>query len=396
MSFIVTGEYDDAPKLWTLSPDNSTLIFVNYIAGGLVSDIVSTRCVAVHPTEPLFATGRNISHDDSAVLLWSYEESSKGGVTKLEKEIESETERHTKDVVAIALHPTKPFIATGSDDNTIRLWGCNFTQDGRVGRTECMATLHDHGEVTGLAFHPTAPVLVSCSADESVVVWILSDDMRRAGIIGQLFGNRGPVTSIAFHSNGRLLATGNQDNAALLWDCSVLSSKKQRTMALMRGAEQSLVPKFFLGHMRNVTPWQFARSDAARFMRNTLKKRGPNFLGNLEQPARAAAIAALMSRRAMATARAPMRAMAMIAGPIPESSHPRSSSPKSPKSHSRTPSPKSPKPHSRTPSPKSPKEDKSGGGGGTSITRRRRNNSSRKIKRHSSKTQKRYRIFIKM
>jgi hypothetical protein len=219
-------------------------------------------------------------------------------------------------------------------------------------------------------------------------------------IIGRLFGNRGPVTSIAFHSNGRLLATGNQDNAALLWDCSVLSSKKQRTMALMRGLEQSLVPKFF---SRHITPLQFARSDFARFMRNTLKKRGPNFLGNLEQPARAAAIAALMSRRAMATARAPMRAMAMIAGPIPESSHPRSSSPKSPKPHSRSSSPKSPKPHSRTPSPKSPKarsrtpspkspkENKSGGG--TSITRHRRNNSSRKIKRHSSKTQKRYRRF---
>jgi hypothetical protein len=153
-------------------------------------------------------------------------------------------------------------------------------------------------------------------------------------------------------------------------------------MALMRGLEQSLVPKFFSRHM---TPWQFARSDAARFMRNTLKKRGPNFLGNLEQPARAAAIAALMSRRAMATARAPMRAMAMIAGPIPESSHSRSSSPKSPKSHSRTPSPK-------PSSPKSPKENKSGGGGGTSITRRRRNHSSRKIKCHSSIT-KRYRRF---
>jgi hypothetical protein len=172
--------------------------------------------------------------------------------------------------------------------------------------------------------------------------------------IGQLFGNRGPVTSIAFHSNGRLLATGNQDNAALLWDCSVLTGKKQRSMALMRGLEQSLVPKFFSR--------QFARS-GAQFIRNTLKNRGPNFLGNLEQPARAAAIAALMSRRAMATARAPIRAMAMIAGPIPESSR------------SRTPSPKAAKPSS----PKSPKSPKSpNSGGGTSITHRRKSRSSRR------------------
>jgi hypothetical protein len=376
MSFIVTGENGmEPPKLWKLSDDNTKLDFVCNIKSMDLGN-ASTRCVAVHPTEPLFATGRARTREDSSSLLWSYEKTKQGVKTNLEKEIENGRENHSKNVVSIALHPTKPFIATGSNDNSIMLWKLDFNKNGKIGRSVCMAILVDHdAAVTGLAFHPTAPVLVSCSADESVVVWILSDDMRRAGIIGQLFGNRGPVTSIAFHSNGRLLATGNQDNAALLWDCSVLSSKKQRSMALMRGLEQSLVPKFFSRHM---TPWQFARSDAARFMRNTLKKRGPNFLRNLEQPARAAAIAALMSRRAMATARAPMRAMAMIEGPKPRSG---SSSPKSPKSHS------------RTPSPKSPKENKSGGG--TSITRHRRNNSSRKIKRHSSKTQ-RYRRFIKM
>jgi WD40 repeat protein len=388
MSFIVTGENGmEPPKLWKLSDDNTKLDFVCNIKSMDLGN-ASTRCVAVHPTEPLFATGRARTREDSSSLLWSYEKTKQGVKTNLEKEIENGRENHSKNVVSIALHPTKPFIATGSNDNSIMLWKLDFNKNGKIGRSVCMAILVDHdAAVTGLAFHPTAPVLVSCSADTSVIGWGFSDDLMTVDIIGRLFGNRGPVTSIAFHSNGRLLATGNQDNAALLWDCSVLSSKKQRSMALMRGLEQSLVPKFFSRHM---TPWQFARSDAARFMRNTLKKRGPNFLRNLEQPARAAAIAALMSRRAMATARAPMRAMAMIEGPKPRSG---SSSPKSPKSHSRTPSPKSPKSHSRTPSPKSPKENKSGGG--TSITRHRRNNSSRKIKRHSSKTQ-RYRRFIKM
>jgi WD40 repeat protein len=411
MSFIVTGErdYGESPKLWKLSDDNTKLDFVRNINSRLGS--ASTRCVAVHPTEPLFATGRERTRDDSSSLLWSYEETRQGVKTNLEKEIENGRENHSKNVLSIALHPTKPFIATGSNDNTIMLWKLD-NKNGKIGRSVCMAILEDHdAAVTGLAFHPTAPILVSCSADTSVIGWGFSDDMMTLDKIGQLFGNRGPVTSIAFHSNGRLLATGNQDNAALLWDSSVLTGKKQRSMALMRGLELSLVPKFFSRYM---TPGQFARSDAARFMRNTLKNRGPNFLGNLEQPARAA-IAALASRRAMAAARAPMRAMAMIAGPIPESSHPRSSSPKSPKPHSRTPSPKpsspkspkspksakphsktpspkSPKPHSKTPSPKSPKEDKSGGGGGTSITHRRINHSSRKIKRHSSKT-KRYRRF---
>jgi len=379
MSFIVTGENGkEPPKLWKLSDDNTKLDFVRNITSMDLGS-ASTRCVAVHPTEPLFATGRARTREDSSSLLWSYEKTKQGVKTNLEKEIENGRENHSKNVVSIALHPTKPFIATGSNDNSIMLWKLDFNKNknGKIGRSVCMAILVDHdAAVTGLAFHPTAPILLSCSADTSVIGWGFSDDLMTVDIIGRLFGNRGPVTSIAIHSNGRLLATGNQGNAALLWDCSVLSSKKQRSMALMRGLEQSLVPKFF---SRHITPLQFARSDFARFMRNTLKKRGPNFLGNLEQPARAAAIAALMSRRAMATARVPMRAM--IAGPIPESSHPRSSSPE-------PSSPKSPKPSS----PKSPKEYKSGGRGRTSITCRRRNHSSRKIKRHSSKTQ-RYRRF---
>jgi hypothetical protein len=120
----------------------------------------------------------------------------------------------------------------------------------------------------------------------------------------------------------------------------------------------------------------------ASVLRNTLKQRGPDFLRNLEQQARASVARALASRRAMATARAPIKAMAMIEGPKP-----RSRSPSKPRS--RSPS----KPRSRSPSkPPSPKEDKSGGGGRNSITHRRRSHSSRKIKRHASKT-KRYRKF---
>jgi WD40 repeat protein len=387
MSFIVTGGYREPPKLWKLSPDNTKLIHMDNITSAELEDNVSTRCIAVHPTNPFFATGRNYFRHDSAALLWSYQQIGHRVLANLRKEIEPGTERHSSNIVSIAIHPTKPFIATGSDDTTIRLWGVNYTQDGKVGRSECMATLYDHeAAVTGLAFHPTAPILVSCSADTSVHVWGFSDDMRIVDIIGSLFGHRGPVTSIAFHSNGRLLATGNKDYAALLWDSSVLTPEGQRSMGVMRGLELSIVPKLFSRRMHNM---QYQAS----VLRNTLKQRGPDFLRNLEQRARASVARALASRRAMVTARSPIKAMAMIEGPKPRSRSP------SPKPRSRSPSPKPrSKSHSKPPSPStkpsSPKEDKSGGGGGgrTSITRRRRNHSSRKIKRHASKT-RRYNRF---
>jgi WD40 repeat protein len=381
MSFIVTGEYMESPKLWTLSPDNTRLIFVENIIARILGhgyNVVSTRCVAVHPTNPFFAIGRNTSRDEGAALLWSYAT----GKTDDVQEVERGGKRHSGNVVSIALHPTQPFIATGSDDTTIMIWRINITPDGKLGRSKHIDTLYEHDDaVTGLAFHPTAPILVSCSADTSVLMCVFSDNMKTVDIVGRLSGNRGPVTSIAFHSNGRLLATGNQYNAALLWDCSILSTGEQRNMAVMRGLERPLMSRLFSGREREI-------SFPAGYLRDILTQRGPNFFKGLEQPARAAAIAALASRRAMATARAPIKAIAMIEGPKPRSrspSKPRSSSPS--KSRSRSPS----KSRSRSPSkPPSPKADKSGGGGGTSITHRRRNHSSRKVKRHSSKT-KRYR-----
>jgi hypothetical protein len=389
MSFIVTGGYMGSSRLWELSPDNMTLTLVQDIFTREVR-VVPAKCIAVHPTTPFFAIGGELTCNDSSALLWSY----LPGKVRLATSIENGIDRHTGNIVSIAIHPTQPFIATGSNDTTIRLWRINITQGGKVeGRPLCIDTLYDHeAAVTGLAFHPTAPILVSCSADTSVHVWGFSDDMRRVDIIGSLFGHRGPVTSIAIHSNGRLLATGNKDNAALLWDCSVLTPEGQRSMGVMRGLEQSLVPKLFSRRMHNM---QYQAS----VLRNTLKQRGPDFLRNLEQQARASVARALASRRAMATARAPIKAMAMIEGPKPRSRSPspkpRSRSPSKPRSRSPSkPRSRSPsKPRSRSPSkPPSPKEDKSGGGGRNSITHRRRSHSSRKIKRHASKT-KRYRKF---
>jgi hypothetical protein len=170
------------------------------------------------------------------------------------------------------------------------------------------------------------------------------------------------VTSVAFHSNGRLLASGNSGNTAFLWDCSVLTSEGQRNIALLRGLQENLLPRLFSGRMRNM-PFQ------ADFLRNKFKQRSPNFLEEIEIPAKTA------TARARATATA--RSRLMIQGPIPRQLT------TSPKSRSKS--------RSRTPSPSS-KGDKSRGG--ASITQRRRKHSSRKVKHHASKT-RRYHKFIR-
>jgi len=328
MSFIVTGEYMESPKLWTLSPDNTRLIFVENIIARTLGHgdiVVSTRCVAVHPTNPFFAIGRNnaTAHDEGSALFWSYEPAT--GKTDDVQEIERGGKRHSGNVISIALHPTQPFIATGSDDTTIMIWRINITPDGKLGRSKHIDTLYEHDDaVTGLAFHPTA----------------------------------------------RLLATSNQYNAALLWDCSILSTGEQRNMAVMRGLERPLMSRLFSGREREI-------SFPAGYLRDILTQRGPNFLGKLELPAKMATAKALASRKARAMIEDQPRSL-LLSLPL---SNPRSRSPS--KSRSRSPS----KSRSKSPYPEEGKKQ----GGGTSITKRRRiNHSSRKVKRYSSKT-KRYR-----
>jgi len=373
MSFIVTGEDGmEPPKLWKLSPDNTKLDFVCNIKS-MHLDSASTRCVAVHPTEPLFATGRERTRYDSSSLLWSYEETKQGVQTTLEKEIENGRENHSKNVVSIALHPTKPFIATGSNDNTIRLWKLDFNKNGKIGRSECMAILDDHdAAVTGLAFHPTAPVLLSCSADTSVKMWKLPDNREPVQCMGTLLGQRGPVTSIAIHSNGRLLATGNQGNAALLWDCSVLTGKKQREMALMRsGITTNLLDNFF----GRRTP------QTQGFLDYKSNQRGPNLLTPQEMAASLIA-RRINSRRRRSAIVAPIRTISPIVAAAPprdRSRRARSASPPRGKSPSYT--------RSRRAKSASPSHARRGG---SSMIHRIKNHSSRKIKRHASKT-KRYR-----
>ena len=57
-------------------------------------------------------------------------------------------------VHSVAFHPTAPLLATGSGDNTVRLWLLSCDNSSAT----CVATLAGHSSVvSSVAFHPTAP-----------------------------------------------------------------------------------------------------------------------------------------------------------------------------------------------------------------------------------------------
>ena len=74
---------------------------------------------------------------------------------------------HTAGVRSVAFNPDGHTIASGSDDNTIRLW------DVSAGRH--LRTLTGHtGDVESVAFSPDGKTLASGSSDGTILLWELT------------------------------------------------------------------------------------------------------------------------------------------------------------------------------------------------------------------------------
>ena len=82
----------------------------------------------------------------------------------------------------------------------------------------CVATLKGHrNHVFSVAFHPTAPLLATGSCDNTVRLWLLSCDNSSATCVANLAGHSNSVFAVAFHPTAPLLATGSSDCTVRLW-----------------------------------------------------------------------------------------------------------------------------------------------------------------------------------
>ena len=80
-----------------------------------------------------------------------------------------------------------------------------------------IATLRGHSEyVRSVAFSPDGNTLASGSSDNTIKLW----NLRRNQVIATLTGHSNPVYSVAFSPDGNTLASGSGDNTIKLWRVS--------------------------------------------------------------------------------------------------------------------------------------------------------------------------------
>ncbi|KAM6504757.1 hypothetical protein FSOLCH5_015252 [Fusarium solani] len=119
-------------------------------------------------------------------------------------------EGHGHWVRSIAFSPDGKLIASGSGDETIKVW------DAATG--EVRHTLQSHGHwVRSIAFSPDGKLIASATADTTIKVW----DTAKGEVKRTLEGHGHWVRSVAFSPDGKLIATGSWDRTIKVWDAAM-------------------------------------------------------------------------------------------------------------------------------------------------------------------------------
>lgn len=149
--------------------------------------------VAVSPDQQLLATGSR----DQTMRLWDAQ------TLQYLKQFVG----HTDGIWQVAFNFDGTLLASASFDQTIKVW-CPRTGS-------CLQTLVGHNAgVWSIAWHPQKNLLVSGSIDQTIRLW----DASTGECIATLLGHKNGIRSVDISPDGSLVASGSLEGTIKLWD----------------------------------------------------------------------------------------------------------------------------------------------------------------------------------
>ena len=115
---------------------------------------------------------------------------------------------HDATVLSVAAVADGSWIASGSYDNTVKLW--------RKDDTDYEKVLAHNGRVNALAFTPDGRRLLTGSGAGNLRLW----DTRSGNLLSTLQGKSGRITSVAIDDAGSQVATGSGNGTLTIWQLS--------------------------------------------------------------------------------------------------------------------------------------------------------------------------------
>jgi WD40 repeat protein len=127
---------------------------------------------------------------------------------------------HTDRIFTLAITPDGLYAASGSSDNTIKIWNLRSEQ--------LEATLQGHTlPLICLRTVPNSTILISSSHDRTIRIW----DMATHTNLGVLRGHEDSVSALAVSRDGSMIVSGGYDGMIRIWnlrDRSIINSIRLR------------------------------------------------------------------------------------------------------------------------------------------------------------------------
>ncbi|GAB4285010.1 MAG: hypothetical protein Fur0025_16210 [Oscillatoriaceae cyanobacterium] len=149
-------------------------------------------------TFPLASTAGSLLHEPSKPSGWAT------------PQLHHTLSGHLQPVAALCISPDGQILASGSDDNTIKLWEIST---GEEIATLASSDVLSFQTITGIVFSPSGEMLVSSSDDGSIKLW----NVATGTLTGTIASHPEPLHCLAISPDGQILAAGSDDSTIQLY-----------------------------------------------------------------------------------------------------------------------------------------------------------------------------------